>query len=99
MPSFRFEIRVQPGSSRTAVGGSYGDPAQLVVAVNAPAVDGKANAAVLAALTDALQVKSRQLAVVQGHTARTKLIEIETIDDSAQELIRTRLAGLVAANA
>lgn len=39
------EIRVRPNSSRNKVGGTVGDPPRLVVAVQAPAVDGKANEA------------------------------------------------------
>ena len=44
------EIRVRPNSSRNKVGGTVGDPARLVVAVQAPAVDGKANEALTSAL-------------------------------------------------
>ena len=41
------EFRVRPNSSRNKVGGTVGDPPRLVVAVQAPAVDGKANEAVV----------------------------------------------------
>ena len=41
------EIRVRPNSSRNKVGGIAADPPRLVVAVQAPAVDGKANEAVI----------------------------------------------------
>jgi len=41
------EIRVRPNSKVNKVGGTVGDPPRLVVAVQAPAVDGKANDAVL----------------------------------------------------
>ena len=50
----RLTIRVKPGASRSAVGGGYGDPPALVVAVHAQPVDGKANEAVVAAIADAL---------------------------------------------
>jgi len=36
------EFRVRPNASRNKVGGTAGDPPRLVVAVQAPAVDGKA---------------------------------------------------------
>ncbi|NUT51213.1 MAG: DUF167 domain-containing protein, partial [Saccharothrix sp.] len=50
--AFRFAIRVKPGAKREAVGGRWGDGA-LVVAVAAPAVEGKANEAVRKALARA----------------------------------------------
>lgn len=74
----RFAVRVRPNARRAAVGGRWEGrhgPA-LVVAVAAPAVDGKANAAVLAALATALGVRARQLAIVAGERARDKVVEL-----------------------
>jgi uncharacterized protein len=73
--ALRLAIRVRPGASRTAVGGRYGD-GQLVVAVAARAVDGAANAAVVAALADALGVRKADVEIISGHTARTKAISV-----------------------
>lgn len=73
----RLTLRVRPGASRTRVGGSFGsaDPA-LVVAVTAPAVDGRATAAALEALARALGVRTHDVALVRGATARTKVVEV-----------------------
>ena len=49
------EIRVRPNSSRNKVGGTVGEPPRLVVAVQAPAVDGKANEAVVKELAKAFE--------------------------------------------
>lgn len=70
----RFEIRVRPGASRTAVGGRYGEA--LVVAVTARAVDGKATEAALRAVAEAFGVPRRLVRVVTGTTNRTKVVEI-----------------------
>ena len=71
-------IRVRPGSSRTAVGGRYDGPygPALVVAVQAPAVDGRATEAAVRAVAQALGVKPRTVRVKAGQTSRDKLLEI-----------------------
>jgi uncharacterized protein len=71
-------IRVKPGSSVASVGGRYPGPYgdALVVAVNAPAVDGRANEAVIKALATALSVRGSSITVRTGATARNKLVEI-----------------------
>ena len=66
------EIRVRPNSSRNKVGGSVGDPPRLVVAVQAPAVDGKANQAVIKELASAFECRARDFTIVYGELGRDK---------------------------
>jgi len=70
----RFAVRVKPGAKRDAVGGQWNGA--LVVAVRAPAVEGKANEAVRKVLAAALGVRVRDLVVVRGERARDKIIEV-----------------------
>ena len=86
MSTFRITIRVKPGASRAKVGGSYGDPAALVVSVHAQPVDGQANTAVIDALSAALDVRKADITVIAGHTGRTKILAIETDDASSMQL-------------
>lgn len=86
MSTFRITIRVKPGASRAKVGGSYGDPAALVVYVHAQPVDGQANTAVVDALSAALDVRKADISVVAGHTGRTKILAIETDDAASMQL-------------
>lgn len=86
-------VRVRPGASRTRVGGGYGDPPVLVVAVSAPAVDGRANDAVIRALADALGIPARDVEIVRGHTARTKAV---TVHDAPEDLAE-RWSALIGA--
>lgn len=90
----RFAVRVKPGARRTSVGGRWDGPggAALVVAVIAPAVDGKANAAVLAALAAAFGVRARRLAVVGGARARDKIIELTEPPAGAAQRLEALLA-------
>jgi len=53
----RITIRVRPGSARPGVGGEQAGA--LVVRVSAPAVDGRATQAALAAVADAFGVPSQ----------------------------------------
>ena len=71
---FLLEIRVRPNSSRNKVGGTVGDPPRLVVAVQAPAVDGKANDAVLKELAKAFDLRQRDFTIVFGELGRDKRI-------------------------
>lgn len=86
----RVPIRVKPGASRTAVGGTHAD--RLVVAVSARAVDGAATQATLVALADALGVRPRHVRLVSGATSRDKVVEVDddAADDLAERLDRLR---------
>lgn len=89
--SFLLEIRVRPNSSRNKVGGSVGEPPRLVVAVQAPAVDGKANQAVVKELASALGLRARDFTIVYGELGRDKRLLIEgdekTLQEKLEELI------------
>lgn len=78
MPSdFLLEIRVRPNASRNKVGGTAGDPPRLVVAVQAPAVDGKANAEAVKELALAFDLRARDITIVHGEMARDKRLIVK----------------------
>ena len=82
----RVSIRVRPGAGRTAVGGSH--DGALVVRVAAPAVDGRATEAALAAVAAALGVRRRAVTLVTGVTSRTKVVDVEGGDpDRLRDLL------------
>lgn len=74
----RLRLKVQPKARREAIGGLAPDPegVALKVSVGAPPEDGKANAAVIALLTEKLGVAKSAISVVSGATDRRKLVEI-----------------------
>jgi len=68
------------------VGGTAGDPPRLVVAVQAPAVDGKANAAVIKELATAFGLRARDFTIVHGQLSRDKRLVISRA--TAEQLAR-----------
>ena len=89
------EIRVRPNSSRNKVGGSVGDPPRLVVAVQAPAVDGKANQAVIKELASALNLRARDFTIVFGELGRDKRIIIEGLSQENKKTLQAKLEELM----
>ena len=81
---FLLEIRVCPNTSRNKVGGSVGQPPRLVVAVQAPAVDGKANHAVIKELAKAFDLRARDFTIVFGELGRDKRLLVEGDEETLQ---------------
>lgn len=89
-------MRVKPGSSRTKVGGRYGEGsavqgAVLVVFVAQRAVDGAATEAVLKAVAKAFALRRADVELVRGLTSRTKVLELR----GEEQGLSTRLAQLL----
>jgi uncharacterized protein len=71
-------IRVQPRAKRTEVAGERAGA--ILVRVNAPPVDGRANEAVCRLIAKRLGVASGAVRVVRGDTARDKVVRVDGID-------------------
>ncbi len=67
-------VRVVPGAARSALAGLAGDA--LRVRIAAPAVEGKANAALLAFLAGQLGLRPRALRLAAGEHGREKVVVI-----------------------
>lgn len=93
--SFLLEIRVRPNSSRNKVGGVVGEPPRLVVAVQAPAVDGKANQAVIKELAEAFNLRARDFTIVFGELGRDKRLIIDGLSPEAEKILSKRLEELL----
>jgi uncharacterized protein len=71
-------IRVQPRAKRTEVAGER--EGAIVIKVNAPPVDGKANEAVCKLIAQRLGVPVRSVRVVRGEKSRDKQVRVEDMD-------------------
>ena len=74
--SITLEIHAQPGAKRTEVAGVHGNALKIRLA--ALAVEGKANAALIAYLARAFGVPQRAVSLLRGETGRRKLVRIDT---------------------
>lgn len=65
-----------PRAKRNSVEGP-GDDGVVRIRVTPPPEDGKANAAVVELLSEALAVPRSRVVIVRGHRARLKVVEVE----------------------
>ena len=80
------KLRIIPNAKRDEVVGEYGDAVKVKVA--APALEGKANAALLEFIAGKLGVHTRTVSLVSGEKSRDKVIEITGLDPAE---VRSRL--------
>ena len=92
---FLLTIRAKPNSSKNRVGGAYGQ--SLIVAVTDPAVEGKASKAIIALLSEVLQVSKSAIRIKSGERARTKIIAIN-VELSRVSEITAQIALLMTHN-
>ena len=72
------QVLVVPGSSRTQIEGLHGqgDQQAMRIRLQAPPVNGQANAALLRALAEILGLHARDLHIQRGHGSRLKQVHI-----------------------
>jgi uncharacterized protein len=73
--SIVLEIHGQPGAKRSEVAGVHGDAVRIRIA--APAMEGKANAALLAFLAEIFGVPRKNVTLIRGAHGRRKTVRIE----------------------
>jgi uncharacterized protein (TIGR00251 family) len=68
-------VRAQPGAKRTAITGVYGEgpSAQLKIAVHAPPLEGRANAALIAFLAESFSIPKNAIELTTGELSRGKV--------------------------
>jgi len=79
--SVRFSVRVQPRTPRSVVSGVHAGV--LKVKLNAAPVDGAANDELVALLAEWLGVARRDVRIVIGETARSKVVEVDGVTADA----------------
>jgi uncharacterized protein (TIGR00251 family) len=73
-------VRVVPNAKRSEIVGLHGEA--IKIKIQAPAQEGKANAALLEFLAEKLSVPTRQVTLVAGEKSRDKTLAIEGIEEA-----------------
>lgn len=84
-------VRAVPGASRAKVVGLHGD--ELRIRVCSPPVDGRANVELCTVLADTLGVRTREVTVVAGHTARSKQLLVALPPDEVRRRLEPVISG------
>ena len=84
----RLTVRVHPRAKRSAITGRLGEAYKVDLA--APPVDGKANEECLRFFADLARVPRSRVTIVTGLTSRTKVVELEGIEQTELETILRR---------
>jgi len=68
-------VRAHPGAKRTAIIGIFGEGAgaQLKIAVQAPPIEGRANAVLVAFLAETFAVPKSAVELISGEQSRSKV--------------------------
>lgn len=69
-------LYIQPGASKTAWAGTFGEPSRLKLKISAPPRDGEANQAVLAFVARELDLKKNEVELVRGDKSRHKDVRL-----------------------
>jgi len=88
-------VRAQPGAKKTAITGIYGEgaAAQLKIAVHAPPLEGRANAALIAFLAETFGVAKSAVEIGSGELSRSKGFLLRGVTlAQAEALLAERLA-------
>ena len=84
----RLTVRVTPRAGRSAVAGVR--DGMLLVKLAAAPVDGAANDALLALLSEVLHIAKRSIRMKSGERSRTKVVEIDGVtEDDVLGRLRT----------
>jgi uncharacterized protein (TIGR00251 family) len=86
----RITVKVHPRARRTAIAGRLGEAYKIDLA--APPVEGKANEECVRYFAELAEVPRSRVRIVSGLTSRSKLVEVEGMEQ--QELERRLAAAL-----
>jgi uncharacterized protein len=82
------EVRLKPNSRQESV--TAGDNGVVVARVNAPPIEGRANAALIEIIAETLSIPKSRVSIKRGHTSKNKVVEIVGL---TKEQVAKRISG------
>jgi uncharacterized protein (TIGR00251 family) len=70
-------VRIHPGARKNAIHGLH--DGALKISLTTPPVDGRANEALIALLSDRLHIPKARITLLTGQTSRSKTLRIATL--------------------
>jgi uncharacterized protein len=89
-PVATIRVHVIPNAKIDKVAGEHGDA--IKIKLRAPAVEGKANAALRRFLAEKLSIPQRAIVLERGERSRDKMIRIDAL---SEEEVRSRLIATI----
>ena len=82
-------VRAQPGAKKTVIAGVYGEgvAAQLKIAVHAPPLEGRANAALIVFLAEVFGLTKSAVELLSGETSRSKVFLLRGVSMARAETV------------
>ena len=77
-------VHVVPNAKNNGVAGTHGDA--IKIRLRAPAIEGKANAALVGFLSKRLKISGQQIVLLRGQKSRDKVVRIDGL--GAEEILR-----------
>jgi uncharacterized protein (TIGR00251 family) len=86
-------VRAQPGAKKTAITGFYGEgeAGQLKIAVHAPPIEGRANAALTLFLAETFSVPKSAVEIVSGELSRSKVFLLRGMSSAQIETVLVKI--------
>ena len=72
-------VHIVPNARSDSIAGQHGDAIKIKLC--APAVEGKANAALICFLAERLKLPQRSIVLERGHRSRDKVIRIDGLNE------------------
>jgi uncharacterized protein (TIGR00251 family) len=88
-------VRAQPGAKKSAIVGIYGDgaAAQLKIAVQAPPIEGRANAALIQFVAEIFSIPKSRVELIGGELSRSKVFLLRGITATRAAELLTGYCG------
>ncbi len=74
LQSLTLKVKVEPGSSKSAIVGPYGDG--IKVKLTSPPVEGRANKELIDILSKTLKVRKKDIEIVSGQSSKNKVVRL-----------------------